>query len=111
MSLGTSNKRARSDSGSDTPSMLANQGTSHRPAENPGLPAPHEELWYEDGNIQLATDAHLYRVHKSVLIKQSTAFKDMFELPNTPPEVGEETEGAWCRFPSSGWCAGGQDGW
>jgi len=60
-------------------------------AGNSGLPPPHDKLWYEDGNIQLATDAHLYRVHKSVLIKQSTAFKDMFELPNTPPEVGEET--------------------
>ncbi len=43
---------------------------------------PHETLWHEDGNVVLATDVFLYRVHKGVLANQSTFFKDMFQLPN-----------------------------
>lgn len=62
------------------------QQKSHNPTGNLGLPPPHDELWYEDGNIQLATDAHLYRVHKSVLAKQSTVFKDMFEFSEMSPD-------------------------
>ncbi len=38
----------------------------------------HDKLWYNDGSIVLATDVHLYRVHKSILAKQSTVFRDMF---------------------------------
>ncbi|KLO07728.1 hypothetical protein SCHPADRAFT_836207 [Schizopora paradoxa] len=42
----------------------------------------HEKLWFEDGNIVLATDVHLYSVHRGVLALNSTVFKDMLELPN-----------------------------
>ena len=41
-----------------------------------------DEFWFEDGNIVLATDVHLYCVHRGVLAKNSTVFKDMLELPN-----------------------------
>ncbi len=50
---------------------------------------PHETLWHKDGNIVLASDAIMYRVHKGVLANQSTVFRDMFELPNTE-EGGSE---------------------
>ncbi|KLO06811.1 hypothetical protein SCHPADRAFT_860929 [Schizopora paradoxa] len=43
-------------------------------------PRPHSTLWYEDGNIVLAADVYLYRVHKSILSKHSTVLKDMFQL-------------------------------
>ncbi|KLO07730.1 hypothetical protein SCHPADRAFT_881260 [Schizopora paradoxa] len=42
----------------------------------------HETLWFEDGNIVLATDVHLYCVHRGVLAKNSTVFKDMLDLAN-----------------------------
>ncbi|KLO07731.1 hypothetical protein SCHPADRAFT_859791 [Schizopora paradoxa] len=42
----------------------------------------HESLWFEDGNIVLATDVHLYSVHRGVLARNSTFFKEMLELPN-----------------------------
>ncbi|KLO07729.1 hypothetical protein SCHPADRAFT_836184 [Schizopora paradoxa] len=42
----------------------------------------HEKLWFEDGNIVLATDVHLYCVHRGVLAWNSTVFKDMLELPS-----------------------------
>lgn len=41
-----------------------------------------ENLWFEDGNIVLATEVHLYSVHRGVLARNSTVFKDMLELPN-----------------------------
>ncbi len=46
------------------------------------MPKPHMGLWFEDGSIVLATDVHLYRLHKSVLANYSTVFKDMLELSN-----------------------------
>ncbi|KLO07732.1 hypothetical protein SCHPADRAFT_909207 [Schizopora paradoxa] len=57
----------------------------------------HEKLWFEDGNIVLATDVHLYSVHRGVLAKHSTVFKDMLDLPNVGntlrPEVGSIANG------------------
>lgn len=58
----------------------------------------HETLWMKDGNIVLATDATLYRVHESVLEAQSSFFKGMFEMPGPLAENEgglEEYEG--CR--------------
>lgn len=42
---------------------------------------PHDDFWFNDGSIVLATDVHLYRVHKSVLSRYSKVFKEMFEIP------------------------------
>ncbi|KLO06820.1 hypothetical protein SCHPADRAFT_932844 [Schizopora paradoxa] len=42
----------------------------------------HDVLWYEDGSIVLATDEHLYCVHKSFLASSSSVFKDMLAMPN-----------------------------
>ena len=50
-----------------------------------------EDLYFEDGSVIISAkgtggDLAYFRVHKSVLSKQSTVFKDMFSLPS-PPEV------------------------
>ena len=45
-------------------------------------PQPHELLWFSDGNVVLATDQYLFKVHKSLLALHSSVFKDMFELLN-----------------------------
>ena len=47
-----------------------------------GLP-PRKELWYDDGSIVLASDAHLYRVHKSMLAKHSAVLKDLLSSEAT----------------------------
>ncbi|KAH8111522.1 hypothetical protein DFH11DRAFT_612619 [Phellopilus nigrolimitatus] len=64
-----------------------------------------ESFWLEDGNIILSAVSHkehkdesgqsyrqdiLFRVHKSLLARQSKVFRDMFDLPNT----GMSTDGA-----------------
>ena len=48
----------------------------------------HPTLWLEDGNVVLSakspndnTRTLLFRVHRSVLARQSKVFADMFELP------------------------------
>ncbi|KLO06817.1 hypothetical protein SCHPADRAFT_860940 [Schizopora paradoxa] len=41
-----------------------------------------ENLWFEDGSIVLATDVHLFCVHKSLLAKNSSIFRDMLEMPS-----------------------------
>ncbi|KLO08393.1 hypothetical protein SCHPADRAFT_1000973 [Schizopora paradoxa] len=44
-------------------------------------PKPFEALWFSDGNVILATDTYLFKVHKSMLSSQSSVFRDMFDLP------------------------------
>ncbi len=51
-------------------------------------PKPHETLWFGDGSIVLATDVHLYRVHKGILERYSSVFKDMLEMPTGEGDGG-----------------------
>jgi hypothetical protein len=46
-----------------------------------------EDLYFEDGSVVISAnnvdgDLVYFKVHKSVLAKQSTVFKDMFSLPS-----------------------------
>ncbi len=58
----------------------------------------HNSLWLADGNIVLAatssSDIHLsilFRVHKSILSRQSQFFSDMFAFPeNSLYHTGDE---------------------
>lgn len=74
-------KRPRSDSNSAEESVESAASATTVPDANSSL-KPHEKLWFEDGSIVLATDVHLYCVHKSFLANNSKVFKDMLELPN-----------------------------
>ncbi|KAL1659878.1 hypothetical protein GGF50DRAFT_64397 [Schizophyllum commune] len=42
-----------------------------------------EELWYDDGNLILQAERTQFRVHRSILCKQSIVFKDMKEASCT----------------------------
>ncbi len=44
-------------------------------------PQPYTDLWFSDGSIVLKTEALLFRVHKSILARESTVFNDMFAFP------------------------------
>ncbi|KLO04856.1 hypothetical protein SCHPADRAFT_1003168 [Schizopora paradoxa] len=50
---------------------------------------PHDVLWFFDGNVVLATDSMLFKVHKGVLSFQSSVFKDLFEFPTIDGSCGE----------------------
>lgn len=50
---------------------------------------PHEELWFEDGNVILIAEATSFRVHKSILARHSEFFHDMFRLPQPAHIAGD----------------------
>lgn len=54
-------------------------------------PIPHDTLWFSDGNVVLATDSQLFKVHKSVLSMQSSVFRDMFELSDVRGSIADGT--------------------
>ncbi|KLO06123.1 hypothetical protein SCHPADRAFT_883121 [Schizopora paradoxa] len=58
-----------------------------------GSPKPCESLWFPDGNVVIATDTLLFKVHKGVLSLQSSVFKDMFELPIVESGLENTQEG------------------
>ncbi len=68
-------KRARTKTNED----ISMDG--HADTDASSKPKPHDTLWFEDGNIVLATDVHLYCVHRGILAKNSSVFKDMLSLP------------------------------
>ena len=39
-----------------------------------------EEVWFDDGNIILVAENKAFRVHRSMLVRHSQVFKDLFEL-------------------------------
>ncbi|KLO07206.1 hypothetical protein SCHPADRAFT_945455 [Schizopora paradoxa] len=53
-------------------------------------PQPYEDFWFEDGSIVLATDIHLYRVHKGMLAKYSKVLGDMFNFPTGDEDANTE---------------------
>jgi len=60
----------------------------------PEAPKPHEVLWFPEGNVVLATDSLLFKVHMGILSLQSSVFKDMFELPNINCSVAGQSVGS-----------------
>ncbi|KLO08400.1 hypothetical protein SCHPADRAFT_944492 [Schizopora paradoxa] len=56
-------------------------------AEPPMIPARHETLWFPGGDIVLATNTFLFKVHKDLLALQSSVFKDMFGLEQAVEDV------------------------
>lgn len=54
-------------------------------------PRPYEHLWYDDGNIILRTNSHLFRIYRGVLVKESAVFRDMFEQIPLASITGEGT--------------------
>ena len=57
----------------------------------PGEVRRHSDLWFDDGNVVfVGTDNTGFRLHRSILSRHSTIFRDMFGMPQ-PDAVGAET--------------------
>ncbi|KAF9034378.1 hypothetical protein BJ165DRAFT_1513506 [Panaeolus papilionaceus] len=50
-------------------------------------------VWMDDGNIVLQADQTQFRVHKSMLSRCSSVFKDMFSIPQPTDEISEADRG------------------
>lgn len=72
--------------------MNGNGGPRKKSKTTGDAPVPHDVLWFSDGNVVLATDSYLFRVHKSVLSLHSTVFNDMFQLENVGNSDGGQRE-------------------
>lgn len=56
-------------------------------------PQQYADLWFSDGSVVLKTDSYLFRVHKTILARESMVFNDMFAFPvNGPGDDPEERE-------------------
>ncbi|KLO07220.1 hypothetical protein SCHPADRAFT_836987, partial [Schizopora paradoxa] len=81
-------KRRRVSESSQTKEDDGNKGNSS------SGPRPHDKFWYSDGSIVLATDVHLYRVHRSMLAQYSKVLSDIFEMP-----TGDSNADCWEDVP------------
>ncbi|KAJ3513919.1 hypothetical protein NLJ89_g2688 [Agrocybe chaxingu] len=52
-----------------------------------------EDFWLDDGNIILQAESTQFRVHKSMLARHSTVFKDMFSFPQPAEPLDPVVEG------------------
>lgn len=69
------------------------EGVNTRGQKRARSESPHceiernNDLWFEDGNVVfVARKSMAFRVHKSVLSRKSTVFKDMFAIPQPAEE-------------------------
>ncbi|KAI0080975.1 hypothetical protein K474DRAFT_1614450 [Panus rudis PR-1116 ss-1] len=73
---------------------LEESSGAHSGDAPPKDPQRHENLWFPDGNVVLiSTDDIAFRLHKSVLGRHSSLFRDMFTLPQPQGANTEEFDG------------------
>ena len=56
-------------------------------------PERHGQLWFDDGNVVLLADNVAFKVHRSLLSRHSTVFKDLFELSQPSAALDEQLDG------------------
>ncbi|KAL6297854.1 hypothetical protein BKA93DRAFT_745237 [Sparassis latifolia] len=44
-----------------------------------------ENLWYDDGSVILVAGTSAFRVHCGILSQYSSVFRDLFMVPQPPP--------------------------
>lgn len=42
------------------------------------------DIWFDDGSVVLQAELVQFRVHRTVLARHSSIFKDMFSIPQPP---------------------------
>ena len=63
-----------------------------------------DELWFQDGNLVLATATHKFRVFRGVLEQNSSFFRTMFTLPQPAESADSEYfEGAPVLYVDDRW--------
>ncbi|CAA7266005.1 unnamed protein product [Cyclocybe aegerita] len=53
----------------------------------------HEVLWLEDGNVILQAEDVQFRVHRSMLVRHSPIFRDMFSIPQPQNPQDSDPDG------------------
>ena len=79
-------KRARTDGADDN--ATSSRHASSESARN----YEQGDVWLEDGNVVLVAEGTAFKVHQSVLSRNSEVFRDMFTVPQ--PSDAETFAGA-----------------
>lgn len=58
------------------------------------------EVWLEDGNVVLACESTVFRVHRSVLAAHCEVFKNMFTVYNEDSEADVGVSATFCQLGS-----------
>ena len=58
---------------------------------------PDTTIWFEDGNVVVIAQTTGFRVHKSLLSRQSDVFRDVFDMP-APPAADESQQVYGCSM-------------
>jgi hypothetical protein len=51
----------------------------------------HDDLWFYDGSLVCRAENVLFRVHMSLLARQSVCFEDMLAIPQPEEDLDEKT--------------------
>src|SRR5260221_6028517 len=71
----------------DAPPQKRQQSNSTRD------PRTRSEYWFQDGNVVFQAEDTLFRIHRSILSRQSQFFEDMFSMPQVPSQEDELIDG------------------
>ncbi|KAL1671235.1 hypothetical protein EV122DRAFT_226916 [Schizophyllum commune] len=77
----------------DPPTLDSRPAKRARTEGEPGPVVRCDEIWYDDGNLVLQAERTQFRVHRSILCKQSIVFKDMKEASCTSAAGSTTVEG------------------
>ncbi|KZP23447.1 hypothetical protein FIBSPDRAFT_1042898 [Athelia psychrophila] len=56
-------------------------------------PITRSEVWFEDGNVVLQAERKQFKIHRGMLARTSSVFRDMFTLPQPPISQEDTVEG------------------
>lgn len=63
------------------PLIKGPQTEGEKLSEPPTAPYKRGEVWLDDGNVVLVAGGTAFRVHQSILSRNSDIFRDMFTVP------------------------------
>ncbi|KZP23479.1 hypothetical protein FIBSPDRAFT_698028, partial [Athelia psychrophila] len=65
-------------------------------------PVVRSEIWFEDGNVVLEAERKQFKVHRGMLARSSSIFRDMFTVPQPQNPEEESVDGCVIiRLPDS----------
>ena len=51
------------------------------------------KIWFDDGSVVIQAELTQFRVHRSMLSRHSSVFRDMFSVPQPPGDQESAVEG------------------
>ena len=75
-------RRRTEDELEDDPLRMATDSDSNSPSTT----ATRSDVWFDDGSVVLQAENIQFKVHRSVLCRHSSVFRDVFSMPHPKDE-------------------------